>query len=143
MTPRDGSSGDATDRDPVAFGSGTPVAEWIMAAVGALIAAAVIGLLLYYGATQSGGTPDFTTTVEEMVQQDGFTLVRVRVSNVGRSAAAAIAVEGHRRHDGGATTMVTTTLDHLAPGASRTVGLRFPDTATRNVTVRVTAYQDP
>lgn len=134
--------GNATDRDPVSFGASTPAAEWVMAGVGALIVAALLAVLVHEGLTAHSNTPTFTTRVVSVTAVDDQDVVTVDVTNTGGAAASAIVVTG--RVDGGAFPPARARIDHLAPGATATVGLVVPASVhSEQLQVGVSGFRHP
>ena len=136
---RDRADGDATDRDPVSFGASTPPGEWAMAAVGALVVGLLLAVLVHQGITADTATPTFRTQVVSVTTVDDRHVVTVEVTNTGGTAASAIMVMGDV-----ASAQAQAQVDHLAPGASATVGLVLPGRASpEDLQVRVAGFRHP
>lgn len=136
---QDHAEGGATDRDPVSFGASTPASEWAMAAVGALIVGLVLAVLIHQGLTSDTATPTFRTQVVSVATGGDQDVVTVEVTNTGGTAASAIMVTGDV-----ASSQAQAQVDHLAPGASATVGLVLPAGASpEDLQVRVSGFRHP
>lgn len=68
--------------------------EFAAASVGALLATATIGFILYRGFTSVGASPELTVQLEGVAEQAGGYLAEILVRNSGESAAAEVVVSG-------------------------------------------------
>lgn len=118
-----------------------PPAEWVVAAVSALIALGAVGYLTVR-ATRPGTLPALTAAVDSVVHRDqGAWQVRVRVENHGDGTAATVQVEGVLGDDGERSGF---TLDFVAGGSTRHGTLLFAtDPSTVPLALRVLGYADP
>ena len=139
-----GSSRDATDRDPVAFGAATPPGEWDLAVLGAAIVGVLLALLIHQGLTSDTSAPAFRTRTVSVATVGHQRIVTVEVTNTGGTAAAAIMVVGQPRDASSSTPDARAQIDHLAAGASTTVGLVVPSqTSAQQLHVRGVGFHHP
>lgn len=137
-------SHEGTDRDPVELGPGTPLAEWVMAALGALIAVAVIAQLVVSGLARDDRPPEFRLEVVEVAAVGSSYLARIDVRNVGGTAAAGVQVKGRLSRDGASSQDAHAQLEHLPAGATRTVGMLFDDDpSSGSLTTAVVGFRLP
>lgn len=142
--PEEGAGDRGTDRDPVDLGRGTPLAEWVMAAVGAVIAAAVIAQLVVSGLSRDDHPAQFHLEVTDVVALDASYLAQVDVRNVGGSPAATVEVEARLTLDDGTRQQAHAELEYLPAGATRAVGLIFDDDpAQGSLTAAVVGFRVP
>jgi uncharacterized protein (TIGR02588 family) len=121
-----------------------PVTEWVVAAIGAVLVAGVIGWLVWL-ATMRDETPPDVRVVEDGVValQDGW-LVKFRAANAGAQAAAELLIEGELVGPEGAIETSEATVDYLPPGSERAGGLIFSrDPRRHEVRLRAKGYVDP
>ena len=124
-------------------GDGIPVLEWVGAATGAIIAAALLGLLGWDALTGHDRPADLVVEVVRRIPSSGSTTVEIRILNRGGRTAADVEVRGSAAA-GGATYAAEMAFD-LVPGHSEHGGaLVFPPLADgAPVDVRVVGYRDP
>lgn len=118
--------------------------EWIVAALGLLLVASALGLLLYEAVTGDGGPPDLSVTVRDTLTMDDHYLVRVALRNEGDATAAEVQVEGELLRDGEATETSAITIDFVPAQSQRQAGLIFRlDPAAHELRLRVLGYSEP
>src|SRR3954453_1797959 len=74
--------------------------EWVVAAIGALLIAGIIGYLAYFGWTQDKTPPTIEASVTQVYPTPGGYAVRIRATNGGGSTAAAVRIAGDLRRNG-------------------------------------------
>ncbi len=121
-----------------------PVAEWIVAALGAVLVAGTIGYLVWLPASRDETPPDVRVVAGPVVAlQDGW-LVTFRAANAGGQAAAGVLVEGELAGPDGPIETSEATIDYLPPGSEREGGLFFSrDPRRYEVRLRAKGYVDP
>ncbi len=128
-------------------GAGTSGWEWILAGVGALILAGVVGFLVYEGlSSPNGAKPAIVVAGEAPVKlPTGMFLVPIRVVNEGKVTGANVTVRGELRGaDGMVVEESATTFDFVAQHSAESGGLYFTsDPATLDLGLRVEGYTDP
>jgi uncharacterized protein (TIGR02588 family) len=121
-----------------------PVAEWIVAALGAVLVAGTIGYLVWLAASRDETPPDVHVVADGVVAlRDGW-LVKFRAANVGGQAAAEVLVEGELAGEGGPLETSEATIDYLPPGSEREGGLFFGrDPRRHELRLRAKGYVNP
>jgi uncharacterized protein (TIGR02588 family) len=132
------------ERDGDAARRPVPVAEWIVAAFGAVLVAGTIGYLAWLAASRDEAPPDVRVVAAGVVAlQDGW-LVKFRAANAGGQAAAEVLVEGELAGPDGPIETGEATVDYLPPGSEREGGLFFSrDPGRYEVRLRAKGYVDP
>jgi len=132
------------ERDGDAARRPIPVAEWIVAALGAVLVAGTIGYLVWLPASRDEAPPDVRVVAGAVVAlQDGW-LVKFRAANAGGQAAAGVLVEGELAGQDGPIETSEATVDYLPPGSEREGGLFFSrDPRRHEVRLRAKGYVDP
>ncbi|WP_129794213.1 hypothetical protein [Sphingosinicella sp. CPCC 101087] len=123
----------------------TSLLEWLMAAVGALVALGLLGFIGWEAATGANEGPSvLVAQTERLVPAgDGF-VAEVGVRNLSDSTAAAVQVEGALKQGDVAVETSRATIDYIPGRGDRKIGLLFTrDPATFPLEVRVTGYQEP
>jgi uncharacterized protein (TIGR02588 family) len=121
-----------------------PVAEWIVAALGAMLVAGTIGYLVWLATSRDETPPDVRVVADGVIAlQDGW-LVKFRAANAGAQAAAELLVEGELIGPDGAIESSEATVDYLPPRSEREGGLFFSrDPRQHEVRLRAKGYVDP
>ncbi len=120
------------------------VLEAIGGGVGALIALATIGIIVWDGVS-GGGTPPLVAVQPGAVHAhaNGFVL-ELSASNSGDATAAQVTVEGTLSREGEIVETSETTFDYLPSGSRRHGGLFFhADPRAHDIAVRAKGYVDP
>ena len=107
------------------FDSATPPAEWALAAVGAVLACAVIGLLLFQALTGSDRPPLLSTRVTQIRSAPGGHMVGVEIRNAGSNAASNVQVDGRLLINGELVEEAGAQVDYVPADATRTFTLVF------------------
>ena len=123
---------------------GTSLLEWISAAIGLVIAIALLGFIASDALRTSDGPPILTVTPADIVTGEGVYVVEVKIANASRRTAAAVSIEGTLQ-DGGQTVETSTATLSFVPGHSeRKAGLIFTRDPRRHaLEVRATGYEEP
>lgn len=122
-----------------------PLLEWASAALGLLILAVMVGLLMMEALHSSERTPPVM-----LVQPTGFAahtghyIVEIEVANRSRSTGAAVQVEGSLNQGGQPAETSTATFDYVPGLSKRRGGLVFSkDPRQFELELRVTGYERP
>lgn len=124
--------------------SETPLYEWVIAALSALLVAGVVGFLLYDALVLPPGPARITVAADTVIPvQEGY-LVRYTARNEGRSTATAVQIEGALREAGREVERAAATIDYLPPQATRTGGFFFERDPRRfELRLQPAGYGDP
>lgn len=118
--------------------------EWVAAAFGLLLVLASIGYLAWLQFAGGHEKVDPVVRVTSVERQEGRHLVRLRVTNAGRGAAAALRVTGRLSRDGRVVEEKATEFQHLPGRSSREAGLFFrEDPKQFELTLSADSYQKP
>jgi uncharacterized protein (TIGR02588 family) len=120
-------------------------AEWVLAAVGALVTLATVGFLVYEGLTQSGeSAPELVVVTGASTTRGRGWAVPIEARNVGSATAASVRIVGALRDGGRVVEESEMTLDYVPEASSRTGTLLFTrDPSTLTLEVRATGYELP
>ena len=123
----------------------TPLLEWIVAALGALLVLGAIGFLMYHAVDRDDSPPDVRLVAMEIREQPSGYLVRFRARNEGASAAANLFIAGElSAPDGAVIERSTTRIDFLPARSEHEGGLFFTrDPGRLTLRLRPEGYQDP
>ena len=121
-----------------------PIWEWIVAAVGLVLVAGVIGFLLYEAFSGERLPPDVKLSVKSVVQTRNGFLVRITAVNEGGMTAEGVIIEGELRSGSEVLERSRTTIDYLPPGSEKRGGLFFTRDPRRfELQVRPLGYEEP
>ena len=121
-----------------------PIWEWIVGAIGFLLVASVIGLLLYQALEGDQTPPDVRLSVDSLVQTANGYLVKITAINQGGSTAEGVIVEGVLRSGAGPLEQSQTTIEYLPPRSQKRAGLFFSrDPRQFELQVRPLGYEEP
>ena len=121
-----------------------PIWEWIVAGVGLVLVAGVIGFLIYEAFTGSRLPPDVKLSVDSVVQTGNGFLVRVTAVNQGGITAEGVVIEGELRGGAQQAEQSRTTIDYLPPRSEKKAGLFFTrDPRQFELHVRPLGYEEP
>ncbi|HEX6440181.1 MAG TPA: TIGR02588 family protein [Candidatus Binatia bacterium] len=121
-----------------------PIWEWIVAAVGLVLVAGVIGFLLYEAFSGERLPPDVKLSVESVVQTRNGFLVRITAVNEGGMTAEGVIIEGELRSGSEVLERSRTTIDYLPPSSEKRGGLFFTRDPRRfDLQVRPLGYEEP
>lgn len=121
-----------------------PIWEWIVAGVGLVLVAGVIGFLIYEAFTGKRLPPDVKLSVDSVVEiRNGF-LVRITAVNEGGMTAEGVIVEAELRSGTEPVERSRTTIDYLPPRSEKKAGLFFTrDPRQLDLQVRSLGYEEP
>jgi uncharacterized protein (TIGR02588 family) len=121
-----------------------PIWEWIVAGVGLVLVAGVIGFLIYEAFTGKRLPPDVKLSVDSVVEiRNGF-LVRITAVNEGGMTAEGVIVEAELRSGTEPVERSRTTIDYLPPRSEKRAGLFFTrDPRQLDLRVRSLGYEEP
>lgn len=114
----------------------TAALESIFGFLGAVLAAATVGTILWKGVTDTAGKPAVEARVLGVEAQGNLFLAEIELFNRGDAAAAGIEVEGRLKRGGQTVETATATFDYLPSQSRRQGGLYFsedPGSGTLNV----------
>lgn len=122
-----------------------PLLEWVSAAIGLVIAVAIIGTILVEGLRGSDDpVPLLAATVQSVTPAQQNYVVTVRLSNASGRTAAAVQVEGVLKRAGDEVERSTATIDYVPGRSEARGGLIFTaDPRTHQLELRVTGYEHP
>jgi uncharacterized protein (TIGR02588 family) len=121
-----------------------PIWEWVVAGVGLVLVAGVIGFLIYEAFTGKRLPPDVKLSVDSVVEiRNGF-LVRITAVNEGGMTAEGVIVEAELRSGTEPVERSRTTIDYLPPRSEKRAGLFFTrDPRQLDLQVRSLGYEEP
>jgi uncharacterized protein (TIGR02588 family) len=121
-----------------------PIWEWIVAGLGLVLVAGMIGFLLYEAFSGDRLPPDVKLSVDSVVQTRNGFLVRIIALNEGGMTAEGVIIEGELRNGTESLERSRTTIDYLPPRSEKRAGLFFTRDPRRfNVQVRPLGYEEP
>jgi uncharacterized protein (TIGR02588 family) len=121
-----------------------PIWEWIVAGVGLLLVAGVIGFLLYEAFSGNGLPPDVKLSVESVVQTRNGYLAKITAVNEGGITAEGVDIEGELKRGTETIERSQTTIDYLPPRSNKKAGLFFiRDPRQFELHVRALGYEEP
>ena len=115
----------------------TPLLEWLVGGLGALLFAAMLTILAANALSDPSAPPNVTVEVEEIAPTDTGYVVTFVARNAGDTTAAMLQISGEVGDEAHSAT-----IDYLPPHSERRGGLFF-STDPRGVTLRAEGYQDP
>ncbi|HEX6255408.1 MAG TPA: FxLYD domain-containing protein [Euzebyales bacterium] len=113
------------DRDPVTFDSATPLAEWALAAVGAVFACVILTLLVIEAVGTPDTQPQLSTQMARVTERSGKYVVEGEVTNSGGTAASNVQVDGRLIVNGRLADQARVDVDYVPAGASESFILVF------------------
>lgn len=121
-----------------------PIWEWIVAAIGFMMVASVIGFLLYEAIGGDRLPPDVKLTVDSVVQTRNGYLAQITAVNEGGMTAAGVVIEGALSRGAEPVERSWTTIDYLPPRSQQRGGLFFTrDPRQFDLQVRPSGYVEP
>lgn len=123
----------------------TAPAEWVAAALGAIVVVLMIGSLIWYGLHHGDGTPDVTVRPDGAAQPvSGGYAVAFIARNAGSATAGQLGIKGELLIGGQVVEESTSTIDYLPGHSERKGGLYFRrDPGTGELTIYPTGYEKP
>jgi len=135
---------DKGGKAPIRSAPDTSAAEWIVAAVSALLVLGVIGFLLYEGVASPKKPPDVTIEVDSVQQAGPGFVALLRARNDGDNTAADVIIEGELMADGKPVEKSETMIDYVPAGGQQRAGLYFTrDPRSLELRLRAHGYRDP
>lgn len=129
------------DWDSVAFDSTTPPAEWALAAVGAVFALLIVGLLVVQAMRDPDVPPQLSTEVTRVIDRADEYVVEGEITNTGGAAASNVQVEGRLLVDSAVVEEAAVQVDYVPAGATETFLLMFSrDPADGRLILRPTGF---
>jgi uncharacterized protein (TIGR02588 family) len=125
-------------------GSGPPAIEWAVAAVGFLLVAGSIGILVYEALTRNDTPPAIVVDVDQIHPTEGGHLVLLRIRNTGGQTAEGLVVEGELRQGDQTVERSETTIDYAPARSERKGGLFFTrDPSAHEIHLRPLGFEEP
>jgi uncharacterized protein (TIGR02588 family) len=122
----------------------TPLLEWIVGTLGAILVGAAIAFLLYHSLVRDRTPPDIRVVAERVLDLQNGYLVQFHAFNEGHSAAAAVTIEGALVGPDGEVEISEVVVDYLPPRSDRGGGLLFEsDPRAGALTLRAKGYAKP
>ena len=124
---------------------GPSLLEWASAAVGALIALAIVAFIGFEAFRSSSGNPPLLDVQPTAVTSQGaIYVVEVEVANASSQTAAAVAIEGELKQGGESVETSSATIAYVPGNSERHAGLIFTrDPRRYSLTLRATGYEKP
>lgn len=124
--------------------SETPLLEWVIACIGLLLVAGVLGLLLYKAIWGEKSPPQIAVRVISIVPVQNGYLVQFRAVNQGGSTAEGVVIGGELTRSAETVESSHTTLDYLPANSERGGGLFFThDPRQFDLQMRAFGYEEP
>jgi uncharacterized protein (TIGR02588 family) len=122
----------------------TPLLEWIVGGLGAVLVVGAIAFLVWHSLARDRTPPDIRLVAERVVDLSNGYLVQFRAFNEGRSTAAGVTIEGELTAPDGAVETSEVVLDYLPPRSDREGGLLFEsDPRAGELRLRATGHAKP
>lgn len=122
----------------------TPVWEWVVGGLGALLVLGAIVLLVYHALTRDQTPPDIRLIAERVLDLQHGHLVQFRAFNEGHTTAAQVTIEGELARSDGEVEISEVVLDYLPPRSGREGGLLFEsDPRAGKLSLRAKSYIEP
>ena len=103
----------------------TPLWEWLIAAIGAVLILFVLGALVWEAVFESKSPPRIELRVKQTAPQGSGELVLIEAHNHGQQVASALKVRGVLRSGDTVIESREVTIDYLPHRSSKIVGLFF------------------
>jgi uncharacterized protein (TIGR02588 family) len=121
-----------------------PIWEWIVATIGLVLVAGVIGFLLYEAFSGNRLPPDVKFSVDSVVQTRNGYLAKITAVNEGGITAEGVDIEGELKRGTETIERSQTTIDYLPPRSNKKAGLFFTrDPRQFELHVRPLGYEEP
>ncbi len=118
--------------------------EWAVGALGAVVAAAVFGVLGYEAVAYREGPPMLAARVIDVTHDDSGFIVRFETENRGPSIVADVRVTVALRRGGAIVEQGEVMLDYIAHDSSKKAGVLLrEDPASGALELRPTSYRAP
>lgn len=143
MTDAQESTDEDQDED-VPLEKGTSAIEWLAAACGAVVFAAMIGYMTYAGIKEVEGSPEIELVTTDAVRKGEQYLLGFTATNVGQATATSLTVRATLADGEKEVESQEATIDYLPTQSSRSGGFFFSrDPAGLKLTLAATSYLDP
>jgi uncharacterized protein (TIGR02588 family) len=121
-----------------------PILEWIVAGIGVLLVASVIGFFLYEAFAGNQMPPQVKLSIGPVIQTSNGYLIQITAVNQGGSTAKGVVIEGELRRDIETVERSELTIDFLPPRSEKRAGLFFTrDPRAFKLQVRPFGYEEP
>jgi uncharacterized protein (TIGR02588 family) len=139
-----GRSERSADAGEAAREQATPLLEWIVGGLGAVLVAGAIAFLVWHSLARDRTPPDVRLVAERVLDLRNGYLVQFRAFNEGGSAAAEVTIEGELTGPDGEVETSEAVLDYLPPRSDREGGLLFAkNPRAGELRLRATGYARP
>ena len=125
-------------------GDGTPLSEWVAAAVGLVVVLATLAALAWLAFDERDGRVVPVVHVESVERQGERHHVRLRLENTGAAPASALRIHARLRSGDTVLEQAEVEFDHVPARSERTAGVFFardPRQATLEIVVE--SYREP
>jgi uncharacterized protein (TIGR02588 family) len=121
-----------------------PIAEWVVAGLGAILVFGAIGFMFYQAIGQKTAPPEFLFRIDSITElQDGY-LVKFEVENAGTETAADVLIEGELKNETETLEKNTVTLKYVPSHSRSRGGLYFrKNPRESSLQLRVAGYAAP
>lgn len=137
----------SSDRQTPAKKSGSseiPLLEWIIGAIGLVIVALAVGVLIYEAVAGDKSPPNVKLTVQSIEPMRHRFLVRVLAENEGGEPAARVAITAELRKESTVLETGETQFEFLPSHSSREAGVFFTqDPRQGEIHLRARGYEEP
>jgi len=125
--------------------SGTPILEWISAAIGLVLTLAMFGFIGWQAWTSTGEElPAIEVRVQRIVPAAGGWVVEIAAVNLSPATAAAVQIEGELKDGERVLATSQATLDYVPGNSEKRGGLFFrEDPQAHGLEVRALGYARP
>ena len=137
-------SGANRSRDEKAPAHEIPPLEWLVAAIGVLLLAAALWILIGQRSPEKADPPFFKVQVTSIDRGPDGWLVRFDAVNLGREVAAELTMRGTLQRDGSVVESAETVLEFVPGRSTRSAGLYFAnDPRDGDLAIRAVGYRAP
>lgn len=124
--------------------SRTPLLEWVVGGLGALLFAGILGAVLWHGLTDRGAPPAIVVEVTGIEPVTGGHVVRFEARNTGDITAAQVRIAAVLSNGQSEPEEHEATIDFLPPQSVRRGGFFFEqDPRNGALNIRADGYNDP
>jgi uncharacterized protein (TIGR02588 family) len=118
--------------------------EWIVAGLGALLAAGVLGVLVQEALTYEEGPPVIVAAIEDVTRTEAGHVVRFTAQNRGDTTAAEVTMAATLKEGDRVVEEAEVTLDYVARKSSRKAGVVFErDPASATIEIKARSFRKP
>ena len=119
-------------------------AEWVIAAIGAILVFGAIGFMFYQATQQKTAPPEFLFKIDSVTELKNGYLVKFEVENAGTETAADVLIEGELSSGAETLEKNTVTLNYVPSHSRSRGGLYFRKNPREfSLQLRVAGYAAP